>query len=285
MELMGITNQGAMTLAAILVFCLYPQTWFPQLCITAVALPGTKMGETDNDGGRFLDNKRITGSIPDMIEDAVDFVSRNLRTKTIIDSSGHREDRTEYPLEAVREAVLNALIHRDYSALTENTPISIEIYRDRMEISSKGGLYGGGSLNQLGKGRLETRNPVLANILELLRVTENRYSGIPTIFKSFEKAHLPEPQFIVQHGLFKVIFRNGIQLHEDSLHVNKSDLLLAVVQFCQTPKSRDEITAFTGKSRYYTMSSIVSPLIMQGRLRMTMPEKPKSANQRYVAKK
>lgn len=283
MELMGITSQGAITLDAILVFCLYPQTWFPQLCITAVALPGTEMGDTDNDGGRFLDNKRITGSIPDMIEEAVDFVSRNLRTKTIIDSNGHREDRTEYPLEAVREAILNALIHRDYSVLTENTPISIEIYRDRMEISSKGGLYGGGSLNQLGKGRFETRNPALANILELLKVTENRYSGIPTILKSFDKAHLPEPQFIVQHGLFKVIFRNGIQLHQDPLKVNKADLLQAVVQFCQTPKSRNEITAFVGKSKYYTMSSIVSPLIMQGRLMMTMPEKPKSANQRYVA--
>ncbi|MBQ5560695.1 MAG: AAA family ATPase, partial [Lachnospiraceae bacterium] len=69
------------------------------------------------------------------------------------------------------------------------------------------------------------------------------------------------------------------------IKVNKADLLQAVVQFCQTPKSRDEITAFVGKSKYYTMSSIVSPLIMQGRLRMTMPEKPKSANQRYVAQK
>lgn len=156
-------------MAAALVFGIYPQTWFPQLCITAVSVPGTAMGDTDRDGGRFLDNKRITGSIPEMLEEALDFARRNMRTKTIIDENGRRADRDEYPLTAVREAILNSLIHRDYSVLTENTPICVEMYRDRMEITSKGGLYGGGSVRQLGKGMPETRNAALANILELLR--------------------------------------------------------------------------------------------------------------------
>ncbi|MBR5070722.1 MAG: putative DNA binding domain-containing protein, partial [Oscillospiraceae bacterium] len=195
LELMGITVKGEATLAGVMTFSMFPQTWFPQLCITAVSVPGTEMGDTDADGARFLDNKRITGSIPEMLEEAVEFVRRCMRTKTIIDENGHRADKDEYPVIAVREAVLNALIHRDYSILTENTPISIEMYRDRMEIISKGGLYGGGSVSQLGKGRPETRNAALANMLELLRVTENRYSGIPTIMKAFEEAGLPRPEF------------------------------------------------------------------------------------------
>jgi ATP-dependent DNA helicase RecG len=164
--------------------------------------------------------------------------------------------------------------------LTENTPISIEIYRDRMEVLSKGGLYGGGSVSQLGKGRPETRNAALANMLELLRITENRYSGIPTIFRDFEEADLPKPEFIVERGTFKVRLRNGMGMPETE--IDKTDIHRAVIQFCMTPRSRNEITAFTGKSRYYTMSAIVQPLIDQGRLKMTMPEKPKSPNQRYV---
>ena len=281
MELMGITQKGEFTLAAVLVFGLYPQAWFPQLCITAISLPGTAMGGTDRDGARFLDNKRITGSIPDMLEEAVDFVRRSMRTKTIVDRDGHRADKDEYPIVAVREVILNALIHRDYSILTENTPISIEMYRDRMEVISKGGLYGGGSVRQLGKGRPETRNAALANILELLRITENRYSGIPTVFRAFEDAELPKPEFVVERGVFKVRLRNGMEMPETE--IDKTDIHRAVVQYCRTPRSRDEITAFTGKSRYYTMSAIVQPLIDQGRLKMTLPEKPKSPNQRYVA--
>lgn len=281
MELMGVTRNGVPTLAGVLGFSLYPQTWFPQLCITAVALPGTSMGETGKEGARFLDNKRITGSIPDMLEEAVDFVRKNMRTKTIVNQDGHRADKDEYPIVAVREAILNALVHRDYSMFTENTPISIEMYRDRMEIASKGGLYGGGSVRLLGRGRPETRNSALANILKLLQVTENRYSGIPTIIRAFAEADLPSPEFKVVRGIFKVIFRNGMELIEEE--IDKSDIYNAVVQFCTTPRSREELTAFTGKSRYYTMSAIVRPLIEQGKLKRTVPEKPKSARQRFVA--
>ena len=281
LELMGITVDGVVTLAGVLSFSIYPQTWFPQLSITAVSIPGTGMGETDADGARFLDNRRITGSIPDMIEEAVDFVRKNMRTKTIVDQNGKRADKEEYPLVAVREAILNALIHRDYSILSENTPISIEMYRDRMEVISKGGLYGGGSVDQLGKGRPETRNPALANILELLKVTENRYSGIPTIFNAFEKADLPMPVFDVKRGVFKVVFHNGLETPKEE--IDKTNIFKAVVQYCAVPRSREELTAFTGKSRYYTMSAIVQPLVDQGRIRLSIPEKPKSPKQRYVA--
>ena len=281
MELMGITKKGEFTLAAVLVFGIYPQTYFPQLCIIAVALPGTEMGYTDRDGARFLDNKRITGSIPDMIEEAVDFVRRNMKTKTIVDDNGHRVDKDEYPIVAVREVILNALIHRDYSMLTENTPISIEMYRDRMEIVSKGGLYGGGSVKQLGKGRPETRNAALINILELLKVTENRYSGIPTIYRAFEHADLPKPEFDVERGIFKVKLRNDMEM--SGTEIDRKDIHRAVVQFCAIPRSREELTAFTGKSRYYTMSAIVQPLLDQGKLKMSMPEKPKSPKQRFIA--
>jgi len=110
MKLMGVTVDGIPTLAGLMTFSRYPQTYFPQLCITAVSLPGTELGTIGIDGERFIDNKRITGAIPDMLEDAVEFVRRNSRTKTIIDDNGHRVDKPEYPIKAVREAILNALV-------------------------------------------------------------------------------------------------------------------------------------------------------------------------------
>ncbi len=278
-ELMGVTIDGAPTLAGLMTFSKYPQTFFPQLSITAVAIPGTEIGTVGEDGERFIDNKRITGAIPDMLEEAVEFVRKNSRTKTIIDENGKRVDKLEYPIKAVREAIINALVHRDYSIHTENVPIRIEMYRDRMEIVNSGGLYGKISIDALGKVHPETRNTVLANMLELLKVTENRYSGIPTMRQEFQKAGLPAPVFSVVRGEFKVVMKNNI--YQNAVMRDEDRSFTSVLDFCSIPRSRAELTAFTGMSRYYTMSHIVQPLIDQGKLQLTIPEKPKSSNQKY----
>ena len=280
LELMGVTNREIPTLAGLMTFSIYPQTYFPQLCITAVVVPGTEIGSIGEDGERFIDNKRITGSIPDMLKEAVDFVRTNSRTKSVIGDDGLRHDKDEYPVVAVREAILNALVHRDYSAHTENVPIRIEMYRDRMEIINSGGLYGKITIDSLGKVRPETRNAALANMLELLKITENRYSGIPTIRTAFREAGLPAPIFSVLHGEFKVVFKNNIFKMESA--VDRTNMAEAILVFCEQPRSRAELIEFTGMSRFYTMSSLVQPLIEQGKLRMTMPEKPKSSKQRFV---
>ena len=275
LELMGVTSDGTPTLAGLMTFSKYPQTYFPQLCITAVALPGTEMGETGTDGERFIDNKRITGAIPDMLEEAVEFVRTNSRTKTIIGDNGKRVDKNEYPIKAVREAILNALVHRDYSIYTENTPIRIEMYRDRMEVTNSGGLYGKISIDALGKVHPETRNAALANMLELLNITENRYSGIPTMRREFLNAGLPAPNFSVIHGEFKVVMKNGYL--NNSVPIENS-----ILDFCEIPRSRAELINFTGKSRNYVLKQLIAPLVECGKLRLTMPDKPKSSNQKYV---
>lgn len=275
LELMAVTSGNVPTLAGIMTFSKYPQTYFPQLCITAVSLPGTEMGTVGESGERFIDNKRITGAIPDMLEEAVEFVRKNSRTKTIIDDNGKRKDKPEYPIKAVREAILNALVHRDYSLHTENTPIRIEMYRDRMEVINSGGLYGKISIDALGKVHPETRNAALANMLELLKITENRYSGIPTMRSEFIQAGLPAPIFSVVHGEFKVVMKNDC-FKEDTTSEK------AILDFCSIPRSRAELIEFTGKSRTYTMIHLVAPLVRAGELKMTLPDKPKSSKQRYL---
>lgn len=79
----------------------------------------------------------------------------------------------------MRETVLNALVHRDYSIHTEGMPIQLTMYSDRLEVANPGGLYGRLTVDQLGKVQPDTRNPVLVTAMESLGQTENRYSGIP----------------------------------------------------------------------------------------------------------
>ena len=133
-----------------------------------------------------------------------------MKKMTIINAkTGLREDRTEYPVTAVREAVLNALVHRDYSMHTEGMPIQIRMYEDRLEIHSPGGIYGRFRVDQLGKLQPDTRNSVLAAALEMLGVTENRYSGIPTMRRELREYGLREPEFTDNRNEFRVCFYNA----------------------------------------------------------------------------
>lgn len=79
-ELMSIKRNNEITLSATMLFCPYPQAYFPQLCITAIVVPGKELGELGQSGERFLDNQRIEGNILDMLNMAIKFVRKNMRT-------------------------------------------------------------------------------------------------------------------------------------------------------------------------------------------------------------
>ena len=198
------------TLAGTLIFGEFPQSFYPQLFVACVHVPGKKLGDIGSYGERFIDNKRVEGTIEEMLEETMNFLRRNMKTSVIIDENGKRINRTEYPLEALREAVANALIHRDYSAQTESAFISVYMYEDRIEIINPGALYGTNKLEKLGTDNImEARNPTIVRILEEKgSVIENRHSGIPTMKREMEKYNLPLPEFYEERGSFKVIFRN-----------------------------------------------------------------------------
>lgn len=282
-EMLNITRNGVPTLAAVLNFALYPQGYFPQLGITAIVVPGTQIGDTAEDSARFVNNKRIEGTIPAMAEESLAFCQRNMKVRTIIDKeTGKRTDRTEYPMDAIREAVLNALIHRDYSIYTEGTPIQIDFFTDRLEIHSPGSLYGRMTVEQLGVARPDLRNPALAVMTEVLTGAENRYSGIPIIRRSLAEYGLPEPRFENRRNEFVVTFYNGTGKAEVTEQRKEGEKAPDLLAFCKTPRTRKEIADYLGvKTVFYVMQHYVKPLLESGQLAMTMPEKPKSRNQRY----
>lgn len=266
------------TVCGILNFGKYPQIFSPNLDIVAVRCSTNEYGIEDQNGIRFLDNKRLDGTISEMLKLAISFVINNIKKATRINDSGIREDVLEYPIKAIREIILNALIHRDYSIHTENEPIRLTIFDDRIEISNPGGLYGRLSLNELGKVHSDIRNPFIASILEILEVTENRYSGIPTIYAEMKKAGLMEPKFESVRGTFKVTLYNS-----KKTDIINDNFVSKIKAYCKTPRTKESLAKFFGydeKHPAYFINSYVIPLIEQGILAYTIPSKPRSKNQK-----
>ena len=287
-EMLNILRDGVPTIASLMNFGIYPQGYFPQLGITAIVVPGTQIGDTDDNDVRFLDNKRIEGNLSSMLLEATAFCLRNMKTKTIIDKkTGQRKYQTEYPITAIREAVLNALIHRDYSIYTEGTPIQIIFFTDRLEIHSPGSLYGRMTVEQLGVAKPDLRNPALAIMAETLTDAENRYSGIPTMRKEMAEFRLPEPVFENRRNEFVVTFYNSNENEPiNSVETNNScSIEDSILSFCKEPKTRAEIAAYLGKKTvFYITNRYIMPLVKKGMLQRTIPDKPKSRNQRYYTR-
>lgn len=281
-EMLNILRNGKPTLAALLNFGIYPQGYFPQLGITAIVVPGTAIGDTTEQDVRFLDNKRIEGSLTAMVKEAIAFCVRNMKVRTVIDrTTGERKDQTEYPVAAIREAVLNAVIHRDYSFYTEGMPIQIDMFIDRMEIHSPGSLYGRMTVDQLGIAKTDIRNPALAVMAESMTEAENRYSGIPTMRNEMKAYGLPEPKFENRRNEFVVTFYNTVEAGtaETDVEIGKKNLL----DFCRIPRTRKEIADFLQvKTVGYAINKYVRPLVEAGMLQMTCPERPKSRTQKYI---
>jgi ATP-dependent DNA helicase RecG len=284
LTLCGLFKDGQPTVAGLLLFGLYPQANFPGFDITALVIPGYAMGNTAGDGVRFIDNKRIGGTIPELLEGAMAFVHRNIKVRTIIDDNGKRVDKMEYPLKAIREIILNALIHRDYSSHTESSPIRIMFFSDRLEVENPGGLYGRLTINELGMVGADTRNPSIAAALEILIDTENRFSGIPTIRYEMEAAGLPAPKFDSTRGVFRVTLYNGENHQVKSGTIDEGDLELKLINFCSVPKTRAELSVLLNVSSIsYMMERYINPLLETGKLKMAIPDKPKSRNQKYCS--
>ena len=175
------------TLAGLLCLGVYPQQFFPQLFGSFVVLPRLRMGELSPDGRRFLDNATITGPIPEMVADVVAFAIRNMRAGAIIVGTG-REDRYDYPLSVIRELIVNALMHRDYSPAARGAQVQVELYPDRLVVMSPGGLFGSITVADLGSeehpttSRNETLAALLADVEDRISrdqpLCENRGSGL-----------------------------------------------------------------------------------------------------------
>lgn len=163
----------------------------------------------------LLDNKKVEGSIPEMIDEVETLILRNMKQKTIIQGLS-RLDIWEYPEDGIREAVRNAVIHRDYSELMQPNYIQVRMFPDRIEIESPGTLYGDVTLNNL-LTSTKARNSVIITLLEDLKIVENRGSGIDTMIHTMKTAHLEPPQFKETRNSFIVTFKNHNFIDDEAI--------------------------------------------------------------------
>lgn len=134
--------------------------------------------------------------------------------------------------------------------------------------------------DQLGKVQSDTRNPIIASELEVLKITENRYSGIPTIRRAMREYNLPEPEFLDERGCF-IVKLYKYKENEYNKMIESSEEKNLII-FCKTPRTRNEICHYLGiNSVSYVMKKYVMPLVERGILKMSIPDKPKSTKQLF----
>lgn len=136
------------------------------------------------------------------------------------------------------------------------------------------------TVNDLGKARPDLRNPALATMSEFLLKTENRYSGIPTIRREMKEYGLPAPVFENKRNEFVVTLYSKQKAETKGTDENND-----LISFCKTPKSRKEIAEHLGiQTIAFVTKEYIQPLVDAGKLTLTIPDKPKSKNQKYYSK-
>ena len=281
------------SLAGLLTLGTYPQQFFPQLNVTFVVFPSDQPGVVPDGGPRFIDNRSLNGPIPWIVSDTVDAIARNMRVAGTVRGVG-REDSYEYPVEALREAVVNAIMHRDYSPPSRGAQVQVEMYPEHLLVRSPGGLFGPVAEAELGtEGITSSRNPVLASLLQEVQlpdsdrvICENRGTGIPTMLEQLRRSGSASVKFSNAINHFTVTFtrthRSGPSI--ETGHPGEPSPL--------TGRAREVLALFTGDSEL-TVSDIaqatglgramaqryLARLVADGQLTATAP--PASRNRAY----
>jgi ATP-dependent DNA helicase RecG len=193
-----VGNHLEPAMAAVLLLARDPQRFVPQSVVGLARFPGVTKGTT-----QFVDRTDIAGDSTEIIDRVEAFVRRNTRIASKIHHA-QRLEITEYPFPAIREAVANAVIHRDY--WQSGSRVQVAIYADRIEVESPGGLLPPVTVETLGRTPPVWRNPDLAGLLFRIGYIEQFGTGIERMRQDMRAHGLPEPRFEAGPGWFRVTF-------------------------------------------------------------------------------
>ena len=236
----------------------------------------------------FKDRQELTGSLLEQLEEAFAYIERYNRTRAEF-SGLDRVDLRDYPPEAVREALLNAIVHRDY-AFSGSTLISI--FEDRIEFVTIGGLVKGITLEDVKLGVSVLRNQHLANIFYRLRLIEAYGTGILKINESYDE-HTVKPVIETTNNAFKITLPNSNYQVENqgSLRTGKTNRntskkkdarIATILKLCQDQGSivRTDVEKSLGVSQA-TAILLLRGLVDNG----VLVKKGKGRNLRYYESK
>ena len=287
--------------AGVLFFARKVRRFFPEAYITCLLGRGT-------DKVHVLDRKDFDSGIVADIEDAMRFIERNTRTAYRIEGL-RRQNIPEYPMEAVREAITNAVMHRDW--FFDGANVFVEVYTDRIEVISPGSLPEGLTLADLGHTSIR-RNPLIADLLHRIDFIEKAGTGIRRIRDGAKAVDCPEPEFGANRFV-TVTFRPNPEVREVPGDGRFTPQVTGEVTPQVTPQVTGEVTPqvtpqvtgevtpqvrliravsgeMTGRQIRkvlnlsdvkYFRSNYLLPALHDGLIEMTIPDKPRSSQQRY----
>lgn len=264
-----------------------------------------------NDKSDIFDHIDIEAPLSKSVDEIMLFLKKHAMRGADF-SEVRRKDIWSIPLDIMREVVVNALVHADYSQ--RGTPIRIAFFNNRIEVESPGLLLPGLTIEDLKTGISKIRNPVIARIFKELDLIEQWGSGIPEIFKKIKEQKLPQPE-ILEVGMrirFVVYLkeiqpltakqsRNGKptnpiksnQIIKTSEQVNEqvdeqvneqvNEQVKTVLKACKSrPQSKTELLkALNLANVYLNYKHHIKPIIEKGLIEPTIPQKPTSRLQKY----
>lgn len=213
LEITNITDaEGNLRLAGLYALGYLPQATEPALGATAVV----RLARTDG-SARTKNLIDLEGPLPDLVEQAMDWIQQNTDTVTVYNDDGHMVNRPEFPPSAIREIVANAFVHRDLGpSLEVGKRVEIRVSESALVIQSPGGLRGLSvaqlESNELTKAAVNQRLYDIAKHLETAdgeRVIEGEGGGIREVLIATQQARLRQPKFVDNGVQFKVIFPRG----------------------------------------------------------------------------
>ena len=236
-----------------------------------------------------IDDKEFEGNLIYLLQNASDFIRTNSKVR-YAKAATERIDKPDYAERAITEALVNALIHRDY--LIMGSEVHVDMFDDRLEITSPGGMFGGINVQDqdINNIKSERRNPIIADLFHRMRYMERRGSGLRKIVN--ETAKLPgyteeyRPAFYSTPTSFTVVIKNVnynlVTSDQVVDQVSDQDITIEILRFCETAKSKREICEHFGYSNLtYFTKKYLSQLLDNGLLLPT-ESKPNSRNQKYI---
>ncbi len=236
------------TVGGILLFGKNPQHFLTEAFVICSHFKGIS-------GRDMIATRDCTSTLFDQYRSSTAFVEEQLNRSFVI-KGGKREESLEMPVNAIREAILNVIVHRNYRI---PGPIKIAIYQDRLELFSPGVFPGPIRIRDLELGITYIRNPVICRVFREAGYIEKLGSGFPTIFSSFKEANMRQPHIFEREEAIKIVLPRG----KDTSSSTTDELKIMNLFTSKEQITINEIAASLGVSRT-TAWRILQPLVREG---------------------
>ena len=276
LQKLNLLEKGKLRRAAVLLFGKNPKKFY----ITAYIKIGKFVSATD-----LISTDDIEGNLFDQVDKAIEMLRVKYLLSNITYEGIYRKDNMEYPEEALREAIINAVIHRNY--MGAHTQLRID--PDSLNLWNEGGLPPGIAVADLKKWHLSRpRNELLADVFFKAGMIEAWGRGTVKIVDECKKAGLPEPEFREEFGGLSVHFRKAGKAQEAQVEAQEAQVELLnwqreVMKYCfDDEKTGNEIMKIAGySSRTGNFKKGLQRLLDYQLLELTIPDKPQSRLQKY----